>query len=294
MMMRIGMCMGIEMGMGGCVMGGMMAMGVITTVRPAVPRRTLPRQQSGHECGRPKSTEDFRDVVLACHHSGRGVDLRQTGAQPGFCLRIREIRFGQHDTVSRRDLTHGLSAVIDLQGGIGRIHRGQHTATDKRAPLFEVAAEFIRHNIAQGFLYPGLILQESALSERLDMSRATVKRALEMIETQGLIRRFSGHGFVVAGTDADPKREDLRGIELDLSTLDSSVGKPSWLRVYDDVARHVIRGPIFGRYRIYEAQTAEEYGVSRAIVRDVLGRLQECGLIKKSRTSHWMCRAADL
>nr|WP_321507654.1 hypothetical protein [uncultured Celeribacter sp.] len=244
MMMRIGMCMGIWMGMGGCVMGGMVAMGVITTVQPAVPRRTLPRQQSGHECDRPKSTEDFRDTVLACHHSGRGVYPRQTGAQPGFCLRIREIRFGQHDTVSRRDLTHGLSAVIDLQAGIDRIHRGQHTAIDKRA--------------------------------------------LEMIETQGLIRRFSGHGFVVAGTDADPKREDLRGIELDLSTLASSVGKPSWLRVYDDVARHVTRCPAFGRYRIYEAQMAEEYGVSRTIVRDVLGRLQERGLIQKSRTSRRM------
>ena len=109
-----------------------------------------------------------------------------------------------------------------------------------------------------------------------------------MIETQGLIRRFSGREFVVAGTDADPKHENLRGIELDLSTLASSVGKPSWLRVYVDVARHVTRGPVFGRYRIYEAQMAEEYGASRTIVRDDLCRLQERGLIQKSRTSRWM------
>ena len=160
--------------------------------------------------------------------------------------------------------------------------------TDKRTPLFEVAAEFIRHNIAQGHMYPGLVLQESALSERLDMSRATVKRALGIIASEGRIQRFSGRGFLVAGQFSEAKREDLRSIELDLSTLDDSVGKPSWLRVYDDVAYHVTRCPVFGRCRIFEAQMAEEYGVSRTIVRDVLGRLQERGLVQKNRTSRWV------
>ncbi|MDV4169374.1 GntR family transcriptional regulator [Rhodovulum sp. FJ3] len=164
--------------------------------------------------------------------------------------------------------------------------------SDKRAPLFELAAELIRDNIAKGFLYPGLVLQESALSERLDMSRATVKRALENIEEEGGVKRFSGRGFVVAEPTSTeqilPKREDLRQIELDLTTLDGSAGKPSWLRVYDDVAYYVARCPVFGGYRIFEAQMAEEYGVSRTIVRDVLGRLQERGLIQKSRTSRWI------
>ncbi|WP_417278925.1 GntR family transcriptional regulator [Celeribacter sp.] len=164
--------------------------------------------------------------------------------------------------------------------------------SDKRAPLFELAAELIRNNIAQGYLYPGLVLQESALSERLDMSRATVKRALEIIEDEGGVARFSGRGFVVSnplpGKQNIPKREDLRQIELDLTTLDGSAGKPSWLRVYDDVAYYVTRCPVFGGYRIFEGQMAEEYGVSRTIVRDVLGRLQERGLIHKSRTSRWI------
>ncbi|MBT9386096.1 GntR family transcriptional regulator [Pseudooceanicola sp. CBS1P-1] len=158
---------------------------------------------------------------------------------------------------------------------------------DKRATLFETAAELIRHNIALGLLYPGLVLQESALSERMDMSRATVKRALEMIEAEGRIRRFSGRGFLVCGSDS-PRREDLRQIEMDLTSLDDSVGKPNWLRIYEDVERHVTRCPVFGRYRIIEALVAEEYGVSRTIVRDVLGRLQERGLIQKNRTSRWV------
>ncbi|WP_224504251.1 GntR family transcriptional regulator [Celeribacter litoreus] len=154
--------------------------------------------------------------------------------------------------------------------------------------MFEVAAEFVRHNIALGHLKPGLVLQESALSERLDMSRATLKRALEIVESEGLIERFSGRGFVVSGAGAKPQREDLRQIALDHSSLDDSVGKPSWLRVYDDVAFHVTRCPVFGRYRVFEAQMAEEYGVSRTIIRDVLGRLQERGLVQKSKTSRWV------
>jgi len=159
---------------------------------------------------------------------------------------------------------------------------------DKRVPLFEVAADFIRRNISLGNLKPGLILQESALSERLDMSRATLKRALEIIEADGLIERFSGRGFIVSGDGAQPRREDLRQIELDHSSLTDSVGKPSWARVYDDVAFHITRCPIFGSYRILEAQIADEFGVSRTIVRDVLARLQERGLVQKSKTSRWM------
>lgn len=159
---------------------------------------------------------------------------------------------------------------------------------EKPAALFEVAADFIRHNITAGYLYPGLVLQESALSERLDMSRATVKRALAIIEDEGRIQKFNGRGFRVAGNEEALKRDDLRSIELDTTILDASAGKPSWLRVYDEVAHHVTRCPVFGRYRVLEAQMAEEYGVSRTIVRDVLGRLQERGLVQKSRTSRWI------
>lgn len=160
--------------------------------------------------------------------------------------------------------------------------------TDKRNTLFEAAADLIRHNIEIGLLYPGLVLQESALSERMEMSRATVKRALEMIEAEGRIRRFSGRGFVVAGGTGAPRREDLRLIEFDVSGLDSAFSKPNWLRIYDDVAYHVTRCPVFGRYRIIEALVAEEFGVSRTLIRDALGRLQERGLVQKSRTSRWV------
>lgn len=161
-------------------------------------------------------------------------------------------------------------------------------APEKRMPLFEVASNFIRNNIELGHLYPGLVLQEGALADRLDMSRATIKRALEIIETETLIERFAGRGFLVSGGDTTPKRANLREMTLVHSNAQEESGKPSWLRVYDDVAFHVTRSPVFGRCRIFETLMAEEYHVSRTIVRDVLARLQERGLVQKNRTSRWV------
>ncbi|RPE67004.1 GntR family transcriptional regulator [Pacificibacter maritimus] len=172
--------------------------------------------------------------------------------------------------------------------GSSETHRIESETLDKRVPLFEVAANFIRNNIKLGHLYSGLVLQEGALADRLDMSRATIKRALEIIEGESLIERFSGRGFLVSGENLTPKRVNLRELTLDHDDSQEESGKPSWLRVYDDVAFHVTRSPVFGRCRIVEALVAEEYHVSRTIVRDVLARLQERGLVQKNRTSRWV------
>jgi len=156
------------------------------------------------------------------------------------------------------------------------------------ATLFEAAADLLRANIADGKLGPGVVLQESALAERLSMSRATVKRAICILDSEGLIRRFSGRGYLVTGRDETPRRLDLRTLDLDLETLDDTVGKPNWLRIQDAVGNALSRCLIFGRYRVVEALVAQEFDVSRTVVRDVLSRLQERGLVQKSASSRWV------
>ncbi|SRR6056297_151192 len=156
------------------------------------------------------------------------------------------------------------------------------------ATLFEAAADLLRTNIADGKLRPGVILQESGLSERLSMSRATIKRALSLLSDEGLIRKFSGRGYIVTGDDETPLRLDLRTLDLDLDALDDSVGKPNWLRIQNSVENELSRCLIFGRYRVVEALIAQEFDVSRTVVRDVLSRLQERGLVHKSATSRWV------
>ncbi|WP_166504507.1 GntR family transcriptional regulator [Thioclava sp. IC9] len=154
--------------------------------------------------------------------------------------------------------------------------------------LFEAAADLIRANISHGKLAPGVVLQESALAERLSMSRATVKRSLALLAEEGLIRRFSGRGYLVAGSDETPRRLDLRTVELDLELLDQSVGQPNWQRIQDVVEKELSRCLVFGRYRVVEALLAQEFDVSRTVVRDVLSRLQERGLVEKSASSRWV------
>lgn len=162
------------------------------------------------------------------------------------------------------------------------------TSEPQPATLFEAAADLLRANIAEGKLGPGVVLQESALSERLSMSRATIKRALSMLAEEGLIRKFSGRGYLVAGPDETPRRLDLRTLDLDLDALDETLGKPNWLRIQDAVESALSRCLIFGRYRVVEALVAREFDVSRTVVRDVLSRLQERGLVQKSASSRWV------
>ncbi|WP_330646952.1 GntR family transcriptional regulator [Thioclava sp. FTW29] len=156
------------------------------------------------------------------------------------------------------------------------------------ATMFEAAASLLRSNIEAGHLLAGFVLQESALAERLGMSRATVKRAFSILEDEGLLTRFSGRGLVVAGGCGTPQRVDLRQVELDLEGLDDALGQPSWHRIYAEVERELSRSLIFGRYRVIEAMIAQEYDISRTVVRDVLGRLQERGLVQKTQTSRWI------
>ncbi len=156
------------------------------------------------------------------------------------------------------------------------------------ATLFEAAATLIRANISEGKLEPGVVLQESALAEMLSMSRATVKRALAILANEGLIRRFSGRGYLVTGADETPRRVDLRTLDLYFDSIDETVGKPNWQRIQDAVEKELSRCLVFGRYRVVEALLAQEFDVSRTVVRDVLSRLQERGLVEKSANSRWV------
>lgn len=156
------------------------------------------------------------------------------------------------------------------------------------ATLFDTAADLLRINIQDGKLGPGVVLQESALAERLSMSRATVKRALILLCDEGLVQRFSGRGYLVTGGGDTPRRLDLRTLDLDLDALDGTAGKPNWLRIHNAVEDELSRCLVFGRYRVVEALVAREFDVSRTVVRDVLSRLQERGLVHKSANSRWV------
>src|SRR5271165_1453063 len=170
----------------------------------------------------------------------------------------------------------------------------------RRAPVeiskrYELVAEVLRSNIASGRLQPGVVLLEGPIASLMKTSRAPVQAALRILEDENLIHRFGGRGYLVgrAGSRVTPLRRHAAKLGLRISDeIDSALqNRGLWERVYDEVESAVAACLIFGDFRIIESELGNYYGVSRTVVRDVLGRLHERGLITKTQSSHWVAAA---
>jgi DNA-binding GntR family transcriptional regulator len=170
--------------------------------------------------------------------------------------------------------------------------RHARVETSKR---YELVAAALRANIAAGRLSPGLVLLEGPIAAVMKTSRGPVQTALRLLEEEGLIHRFEGRGYLVgaAKSSVQPIRHDLSKLGLRISDdIDSALqNRGLWERVYDEVEGAVAASLIFGDFRIIESALGDYYGVSRTVVRDVLGRLHERGLITKTSSSHWVVKA---
>lgn len=157
---------------------------------------------------------------------------------------------------------------------------------------YEIVETVLRRNITAHKLPRGLVLLEGPIAAILQTSRAPVQRALQALEAEGLVHRFEGRGFLVGppGRDTAPIRRDLRDIGLETSQeMDSALqSRGSWERIYERVEADVAACVVFGQYRLVEAELARHFHVSRTVVRDVLARLQQAGLVHKDQSSHWV------
>lgn len=157
---------------------------------------------------------------------------------------------------------------------------------------YEIAEDVLRKNILEGILPQGLVLLEGPIAEILQISRAPVQRALLTLEAERLVSRFKGRGYLVGpgGGHVEPNRIDIKSIGLIVPQhADEALqSRSSWERIYNTVERDVAGCVVFGRYRIIETELASHFNVSRTVVRDVLGRLSERGLVRKNQSSHWV------
>ena len=162
-------------------------------------------------------------------------------------------------------------------------------ATQRR---YELIADILRSNIRLGKLPKGFVLIEGPIADITQSSRAPVQMALKILEGEGVITRFEGRGFVVGSSTErlTPKRGDIRDLQLQISneTDDALQSRGMWELVYDQVEEAIAANLIFGEFRVVETELGEHLGVSRTVVRDVLSRLNERGLIRKSQSSHWI------
>jgi DNA-binding GntR family transcriptional regulator len=170
-------------------------------------------------------------------------------------------------------------------------------ASDERTvpaplPLYEIVYRVLHAHIAERKLPEGLVLLEGPIAEVFEVSRAPVNRALRRLHEEGVIQRFEGRGYLVPGRagETQPLRVDVREAGLTLpATIGEELGqRTSWERIYDAIEAEVGAALPFGRYRILESRLAERYGVSRTVAREVLGRMQERGLVEKGQRPHWI------
>lgn len=153
--------------------------------------------------------------------------------------------------------------------------------------LYQRVHAILADQIRRGRLAPGALLGETAIAARFGISRAPARQALEELAREGLIARAPRRGFVVAGRpekDAGPAPvRPPRGPRL--------VPRPSWERIYGEVEGELIARTSFAAWRVNEAELARHYGVSRTVARDVIGRLQQRGVLQKDTRSRWLAPA---
>ncbi|MFP4328915.1 MAG: GntR family transcriptional regulator [Paracoccaceae bacterium] len=169
-----------------------------------------------------------------------------------------------------------------------RIPHGQAARPAARpAPRYAAIARTVARAIETGALHPGTILTEGRLAALFGTSRTPVRTALAELNRQGRIDRFEGRGFVVPG--APPTRARIAAETLGLSP-DHAPEPPtaSAERIARSFEDAIARALPFGLFRINEQAAADHYGVSRQVVRELLSRLQDRGLVRKDLRSHWV------
>lgn len=183
-------------------------------------------------------------------------------------------------------MVHNLHVMANERDAKARHGRA---ANGRGQSLYQQAFEIIAGQIAQGALLAGERLTETQIAERFGVSRAPARQALAQLEQAGMVSKADGRGFVVRDDfERDVSSNDQRMPPAEPAQLRAS---PSWERIYDEIEGEIAQRAIVSAWRVTEADLARHYDVSRTVARDVLGRLQQAGVVSKDDRSHWFAPA---
>jgi DNA-binding GntR family transcriptional regulator len=154
--------------------------------------------------------------------------------------------------------------------------------------LYQRAFELLAEQIRSGRLPTGSELNETSVANQFGVSRAPARRALSELAEAGLVERRSGRGYLVRRGAAAARAAPVTG---DHAFGHKLVPEPSWRRIYREVEEEIAARISFGSWRLNEVELARHYHVSRTVARDVIGRLQQRGLVKKDERSRWVAPA---
>lgn len=175
----------------------------------------------------------------------------------------------------------------DRESALGFTRNGHASRLPVGAFLYAAVFDLLNSKIASHALPSGAVLKEGSIATQLGVSRAPVRRALQMLSKQKTIREASGQGYVVG--NGEPTILSSRALhDILVVESDDLDRQASWERIFFDVQDNVTACLPFGHYRILEAELGEAFGVSRTVAREVLWRLTDRRLIAKDRKSHWV------
>lgn len=164
---------------------------------------------------------------------------------------------------------------------------GEAAIPHRPAPRYAAIEQRFAAAIASGALPPGLVVTEDPVAKLFGTSRTPVRTAFNELERRGLLERFDGRGFVVPGAE-EPRRLALTRAMLGLGEDDAAPKPITSDRIARDFEAAVAQALPFGQYQVIEQAAADHYGVSRTVVRELLSRFQDRGLVSKDERSHWV------
>lgn len=159
----------------------------------------------------------------------------------------------------------------------------------KAAPLYLSIRSCIGQKIANGALAEGAVIKEGPLASVFGVSRAPVRRALQMLEKEDFIRPADGQGFVIGrcAEGVNVSVQELRSLFLDQSEP-KIVREAAWESIFDSILQDVSNCLPFGTFRVSETVACEHLAIGRTALRDGLSKLRDQGFLQKSMRSHWI------
>lgn len=158
----------------------------------------------------------------------------------------------------------------------------------RSAPRYAAIESKIMEAIEKELLPAGVVVTEDPIARLFGTSRTPVRMAFNKLESLGLLERFEGRGFIVSGAD-EPQRivvtHQMLGLDKELVQLPQPMAAQRIARAFEGSIAQALP---FGLYRVNEQAAADHFDVSRTIIRELLSRFQDRGLLRKDLRSHWV------
>lgn len=179
-----------------------------------------------------------------------------------------------------------------MQRGTVEMSRDEPAEPGSTPRLYQRVYLILSQEIENGVLTPDEPITETGIAARFGVSRAPARRALSELEASGHVGRNETRGYTVRnGGWKTAQTGNAPAVASDQLADDKLVSLPTWERIYGEVEAEIIARISFATWRVNEAELARYYKVSRTVARDVIGRLQQSGLVQKDDRSRWYAPA---